>query len=242
MRILLIILIGLTGCAEPVDFGNEDWILRWTGSDGDYQDRYFRVDGDTMKVIRPGSFDYLRHLMNLTPDSLTLPNPCVEHRVAYSVFEDQIQIDSSFSILPLKNLTSEKLFDSSKLSIQLANANAECGLYEIDAEVYVGQLIEEPDFNYKQRYFSDDYMLRIAGMFVDSSDVFEWANASLSYMDKPIRIALYIDKDLGNVRTNALLDFITQAFNDQVEFYEGRFAPESEFYLKLKKRKANSKS
>ena len=181
-RILLLILVGFASCSEPFEFGHEDWALRWSNSDGEYQDHYFRVEGDTMKVITPGTFDYSLHSMNLTSDSLTLPTPCVINRVAYQVNGDELRIDSNHSIIPVNSLTSVDLFQSSSLRIELQSSDNQCDEYEIDTEIYVGKRIEESEYKFNS-YFSDDYILRITDMYADSSDVLEWAETTLSYID-----------------------------------------------------------
>lgn len=236
-RILIFLLIGLSSCSKPFDFGDETWVLRWNNSSNDYQDHYFRVAGDTMKVIWPGTFYYSISKMDLTSDSLTLHSPCVTERVGYLIIGDQLRIDSNYSVFKLKKLTSIDYFQYTDLNIKLKETEEVERHLQSDSELFIGKQNNSVEFKFN-KFFEDEYMLKISNMYVDSSDIYDWAEQVVNSHESTIRIALYIDFGFGNKRTDQLIEYLTKVFNGNAEFYDGLFSPKSEFYIKLKKRNA----
>lgn len=228
----LLIMTLPAGCQKPFEFKTKNWsLVRIDLEESPRQ--LIQIDGDTMKVLFAPYLKEDISLMELTKDSVTLPNPCVDYRVGYTVNHEDLILDSLFRLSPVNHVTSDLVLESTSLKINLNEISPNSELVNpdrIDFAFFVGK--SDSGFN---SFFTDSYKLKIDDTFVDSVTIQDWFEHT-GFYERPQNIAVYADKDFEKERLDSLIEFVVENTFIELVIFEGYFSPNDSYFLKLKKR------
>jgi hypothetical protein len=195
-----------------------------------------QINDDSISI--PNYFSIQTQLvvpLELTPDSLNIPNPCVKERYAYQLINDTFYIDSIYIMHRLKNITSKQLFYNTHLEITLEEDNTNFKNAAIKREqhsIYIGRQ-RNKKVTYPS-YFSNDYCLVSDGIFYDSLKVEEWLNYLKTNSEEAFDIVFYKDKNCPPIDYKNFIYKIRTTLGKKGHLFESYFDDQAEYFLSIK--------